>query len=223
MKYSFIYTGLLSMIFLLSSCQGVVSNSLVMFTKPQPSETQDMPKFPLSLQGVYISADESQIVKINDKGLFINNTLIATYHKDSVDNYFYKKDDYYYIKEDNLVADDSLKFTGERLNDSIKLKTLMNVDTLFLLNENNKLRRNNEQYFLNVMKSNDVWDVKKIEKINNILIVSTIADSSKISYLRNMTKSSDTATIFNLSRKQFTDFLHSDGFSKRDTVYRITD
>lgn len=223
MKYSFIYTGMLSMIFLLSSCKGIVSDSLVMFTKPQPSETQDILKFPLSLQGVYISADESQIVKINDKGLFIDNTLFATYHKDSVDNYFYKNGNYYYLKEDNLVADDSLKFTGERLNDSIKLKTLMNIDTLFLINENNKLRRNNEQYFLNVMKSDDVWDVKIIEKINNILIVSTIADSSKISYLRSMTKSSDTTIIFNLSRKQFTDFLLSDGFSKRDTVYRITD
>ena len=188
----------------------------VTFNEPQPTDTDNLAKFPKRLQGQYLSLADNSTLSISDK-------LIQRIY------------DYEYKVHPNQL-DSTTRLSGDTIIDlATNEKTLIKrdgdslinhvhyIDTLFGMDYDNVVRKLKGYYFLNTRYDKTSWEVKKIQLAKGQLVISSISTKEDIENLKEITQTA-TDTIppykFTATKKQFKKFIKNDGFSDSETFVR---
>lgn len=188
----------------------------VIFDEPQPTDTDNLSKFPTRLQGQYSSIADNSTLSIGDK-------LIQRIY------------DYDYKIHPNLLDSTSI-LSGDTIIDLKTMeKTIIKhegdsllthvhyIDTLFQMNYDNVVRRFKGYYFLNTRYDKTSWEVKKIHLSKGQLIISSISTKLDIDNLKEISETPiDTVPPFKFTttKKQFKEFIKNDGFRDSETFVR---
>jgi hypothetical protein len=188
----------------------------VVFGEPQPDGIENEPGFPARLQGKFRSLSDGNALEINEKFIISITTADEKIRISELDSSL------------RLYGDTVLDLkTGQKTKvllqgDSI-LSSFSFTDTVFRLNYDNVLRKFRGHYFLNTRYEGEAWDVKKLSLEKGRLLVSSIREKEEIESLQAITESpADTSfpRKFNLSKKQFREFLGKDGFRNQSVYIR---
>jgi Holliday junction resolvase len=188
----------------------------VVFGEPQPAGVDNEPGFPSRLQGKFRSLSDGNVLDISNKFILSTTTLDEKIRISELDSNLQLRGD--------TVLD--LK-NGEKTKvlvqgDSIH-RSFSFTDTVFRMNYDNVLRKFRGHYFLNTRYEGENWDVKKLSLEKGKLLVSSIREKEEIESLQAITESAADTNFpkkFNLSKKQFREFLGKDGFRKQSVYIR---
>ena len=188
----------------------------VTFDEPQPTETDNLSKFPKRIQGQYLSLVDNSTLSIGDK-------LIQRIY-----DYDYKVHPNQLDSTSRISGDTIIDLnTNERtliMRDGDSLITHIHyVDTLFQLNYDNVVRKFKGYYFLNTRYDKESWVVKKIQLTRGRLVFSSISTKLDLENLKEITETpQDTVPPykFTATKRQFRKFVKNDGFSDSETFIR---
>jgi hypothetical protein len=206
---------IISVIIILTSL--VACEPPVTFTEPQPVGTDNLSKFPRRLKGVYLSLSDSSTLSINDK--LIQRTYDFDYkiHPNQLDSTARLSGDTLMnveTKERELI---------QRDGDSLLIH-IHNVDTLFLMNYDNVVRKFKGYYFLNTRYDKTSWSVQKMQLSKGQLIISSISTKEDIENLKETTENvQDSVANYNFTatKRQFKKFVKNDGFRDSETFVKL--
>ncbi|MCO5289841.1 MAG: hypothetical protein M9940_10540 [Bacteroidetes bacterium] len=186
------------------------------FNEPQPTDTDNLSKFPKRLQGQYLSLADSSTLSINDK-------LIQRVY-----DFDYKIHPSQLESTSRLSGDTIIDLTTnektvvKREGDSL-ITHIHYIDTLFQMDYDNVVRKFKGYCFLNTRYDKTSWEVKKIQIVKGQLVISSISTKEDIENLKEITETA-TDTIppykFKATKKQFKKFIKNDGFSDSETFVR---
>jgi len=188
----------------------------VTFDEPQPTDTDNLSKFPNRLQGQYLSLADNSTLSISDK-------LIQRIY-----DYDYKVHPNQLDSTSRLVGDTVIDLkTNERTlikRDGDSLVTHIHyIDTLFQINYDNVVRKFKGYYFLNTRYDKESWEVKKIQLSKGQLVISSISTKLDLENLKQITETpQDTVPPYKFAatKRQFKNFVKNDGFSDSETFIR---
>jgi len=98
------------------------------------------------------------------------------------------------------------------------------IDTLFLIDHNNIVRKFKGYYFLNMRYNKTSWSVEKMQLSKGKLMISSIATNQDINNLKKITENDQDTIInynFTVTKRQFKKFVKNDGFRNSETFVRI--
>jgi hypothetical protein len=188
----------------------------VTFNEPQPTNTDNLSKFPKRLQGQYLSLADNSTLSIDDK-------LIQRIY-----DYDYKVHPNQLINTSRLSGDTIIDLeTNEKTiirRDGDSLITHVHyIDTLFQMDYDNVVRKFKGYYFLNTRYDKTSWEVKKIQLAKGQLVISRISTKLDIDNLKEITET-PTDTVppykFTATKKQFKEFIKNNGFSDSEIFVR---
>ena len=188
----------------------------VTFNEPQPTDTDNLSKFPDRLQGQYLSLADNSVLVIGDKLMERIYDFDQKIHPSQLDS------------NSRLSGDTIINLTTntrevvKRDGDSL-LSHFHYIDTYFQMDYDNVVRKFKGYYFLNKRLGEGSWDVKKIELSKGQLVISSISTKQDIENLKTLTESTqDTIASykFTTTKKQFKEFIKNDGFSDSETFVR---
>ena len=188
----------------------------VTFNEPQPTDTDNLSKFPYRLQGQYLSIADNSTLVIGDKLIQRIYDFDLKIHPSQLDS------------NSRLSGDTIINLTTnsrevvKRDGDSL-VTHIHYIDTLFLMDYDNVVRKFKGYYFLNKRYDKESWEVKKIQLSKGQLVVSSISTKQDIENLKTITESTqDTAAPYKFAttKKQFKEFIKNDGFSDSETFVR---
>ena len=195
----------------LSACEPPVT-----FNEPQPTDTENLSKFPKRLHGQYCSLADNSTLSISEK------LILRTY------DYDYKVHPNQLDSTSRLLGDTIIDLTTnektvvKRDGDSL-ITHIHYIDTLFQMDYDNVVRKFKGYYFLNTRYDKTSWEVKKIQLVKGQLVISSISTKEDIENLKEITETA-TDTIppykFTATKKQFKKFIKNDGFSDNETFVR---
>lgn len=195
----------------------VACEPLVTFIEPQPVDTENLSKFPSRLRGVYLSLSDSSILTINDK------LIQRTY------DFEYKIHPNQLASTARLLGDTLINVeTSERElikqdGDSLLIHIHI-VDTLFLMDYDNVVRKFKGRYFLNTRDDKSGWSVEKMQLSKGQLMISSISTKEEIESLKVITETAqDTVAPYNFiaTKRQFKKFVKNGGFSDSETFVKM--
>jgi len=195
----------------LFSCQPPVT-----FNEPQPTDTDNLSKFPNRLQGQYLSLADNSTLVIGDKLIQRIYDFNQKIHPSQLDS------------NSRLSGDTIINLTTntrevvKRDGDSL-VTHIHYIDTLFQMDYDNVVRKFKGYYFLNKRYDKESWEVKKIELSKGQLVVSSISTKQDIENLKTITESTQDTVApykFATTKKQFKKFIKNDGFSDSETFVR---
>jgi hypothetical protein len=188
----------------------------VTFNEPQPTDIDNLSKFPKRLQGQYLNLTDNSTLLIGDK-------LIQRIY------------DYDYKVHPNQL-DSTSRLSGDTIIDlTTNEKTLIKregdslithvhyIDTLFQMDYDNVVRKFKGYYFQNKRSDKTSWVVKKIQLTKGQLILSSISTKQDIENLKEITETAtDTVPPYKCAatKKKFKQFIKNDGFSDSETFVR---
>ena len=188
----------------------------VTFNEPQPTDTDNLSKFPKRLQGQYLSLADNSTLSISDK--LIQRTYDYDYkvHPNQLDSTSQ-------LSGDTIIdLKTNEKTVIKRHGDSL-VTHIHYIDTLFQMDYDNVVRKFKGYYFLNTRYDKTSWEVKKIQLVKGQLLISSISTKKDIESLKEITETA-TDTIppykFTATKKQFKKFIKNDGFSDSETFVR---
>ena len=188
----------------------------VTFNEPQPTDTDNLSKFPYRLQGQYLSIADNSTLVIGDKLIQRIYDFDLKIHPSQLDS------------NSRLSGDTIINLTTnsrevvKRDGDSL-VTHIHYIDTLFLMDYDNVVRKFKGYYFLNKRYDKKSWEIKKIQLSKGQLVVSSISTKQDIENLKAITESTqDTIASykFTTTKKQFKEFIKNDGFSDSETFVR---
>jgi hypothetical protein len=188
----------------------------VTFNEPQPTDTDNLSKFPYRLQGQYLSLADNSTLVIGDKLIQRIYDFDLKFHSSGLDS------------NSRLSGDTIIDLTTntrevvKRDGDSL-VYHIHSIDTLFQMNYENVVRKFKGYYFLNKCWGEGSWEVKKIELSKGQLVISSISTKQDIENLKTITESAqDTIGSYNFTttKKQFKEFIKNNGFSDSETFVR---
>jgi hypothetical protein len=188
----------------------------VTFNEPQPSDTENLSKFPSRLQGQYVSLNDNSVLVIGDK-------LIRRIYDFDVKIHSSQLDSNSQLSGDTIIHLITNKREIVKIDGDSVLTHVHFVDTLFQMDHDNVVRKLKGYYFLNKRHDKESWEVKKIELSKGQLVVSTISTFEDIDKLKVITESvQDTAAPykFETTKKQFKEFVKNEGFSDSETFVK---
>ncbi len=189
----------------------------VTFNEPQPADTENLTKFPKRLQGEYLSLEDSSNLFILEK------VIIRTYYSESILHPTQLKNISATLSGDTVIDNPTNEKTVITfIGDSIKLPITC-LDTIFQLDYDNVVRKFKGYYFLNTRYDKTNWEVKKVELTKGRLVISSISTKLEIENLKEITESpNDTVPPHNFkpTKKQFKEFIKSDGFNDSETFVK---
>ena len=188
----------------------------VTFDEPQPVDTENLKKFPSTMQGEYVSLGDNSILLIQDQTIQRIYDIDFKGLIDSLDNNFKISGDTIF----DLETDE--KYHIKRVGDTI-IYNVYYVDTLFQINQDNIVRKLNGYYFINQSYNQDSWEVKKIQLSKGQLIISRVSAKLEIENLKNLTEApQDTEPPYKISatKKQFKKFVRDEGFKDSEVFVR---
>ena len=169
-----------SLIGVLISCEAPVK-----FEEPQPVNRSDLKTIPKSLRGFYISTTDSTSLHITKKHVIQKLEFSFTTSLKEAD---INLDSLQPVAENTyqmLLPDEGAHVDFKVVNDSIS-GTYLNIDTLFSISEEQKLRKFGGNYFLNYRLAPDNWEVKKVRLQKKVLDVSQVQIPSDIDSLKQL-------------------------------------
>lgn len=188
----------------------------VTFNEPQPTDTDNLSKFPDRLQGQYLSLADNSVLVIGDKLIQRIYDFEFKVHPNELDSAARLSGDTIIdlrTNEKNLIKPD-----GDSLINHVHY-----IDTLFQIDYDNVVRKFKGYYFINTRYDKTSWEVKKIQLLKGQLVVSRISTKQDIENLKEITETS-TDTIppykFTATKKQFKEFIKNDGFTDREIFVR---
>ena len=196
----------------------VACGESVTFQEPQPTDTDNLSKFPKRLQGQYISLRDSSTLIISDK-LITRSFDFSKIHLSELD----KLDSTFQLSGDTIIElETNEKQLIKRDEDSLIIRY---IDTLFQMNYDNVVREFKGYYFLNTRYHYDKtsWVIKKIQLSKGQLIISSISNKQDMDNLTEIIKTpQDTVSPrkFSATKKQFTEFIKNEGFSDNEIFFR---
>jgi hypothetical protein len=188
----------------------------VTFNEPQPTNVGNLSKFPNRLQGKYLNLTDNSTLLVGEK-------LIQRIY-----DYDYKIHQNQLDSTEQLYGDTIINVkTNEktivmREGDSL-IAHIHFVDTLFQLDYDNVVRRFKGYYFINKRYDKTSWVVNKIQLTKGELTLSSISTKLDIENLKEITEApTDTVPPFKFSatKKQFKQFIRSEGFSANEKFIR---
>lgn len=188
----------------------------VTFNEPQPTETDNLSKFPDRLQGQYLSIADNSTLSIGDKlirRIYDYDFKVNINQLDS--NYRISGDTIFNIKENESKI---LKREGDTI-----IEHIHTVDTLFQITYDNVVRKFKGCYFLNTRYDKESWEVKKIQLVKGQLVISSISTKLDLENLKEVTETpQDTVPPYKFAatKKQFKKFIKNDGFSDNEIFVR---
>jgi hypothetical protein len=188
----------------------------VTFNEPQPTDTDNLSKFPDRLQGQYLSLADNSVLVIGDKLIQRIYDFDQKIHPSQLDS------------NSRLSGDTIINLTTntrevvKRDGDSL-VTHIHYTDTLFQMDYDNVVRKFKGYYFLNTRYDKTSWEVKKVQLSKGQLIISSISTKLDIDNLKEITET-PTDTIppykFTATKKQFKEFIKNDGFSDSEIFVR---
>lgn len=189
----------------------------VTFSEPQPTDTDNLSKFPKRLLGQYISLADNSMLSISDKLIQRIYDYDYKVHPNQLDSTSRLSGDTIYDLNTNE------KFLIKRDGDSL-IAHVHSIDTLFLIDYDNVVRKFKGYYFLNYRYDKMSWIVKKIQLTKGQLVISGVSTKQDIDNLKQITENV-TDTIppykFTVTKKQFKEFIKNGGFSDSETFIRL--
>ena len=188
----------------------------VTFNEPQPTDTDNLSKFPNRLQGQYLSLADNSTWVIGDKLIQRIYDFDQKIHPSQLDS------------NSRLSGDTIINLTTntrevvKREGDSL-VTHIHYIDTLFQMDYDNVVRKFKGYYFLNKRYDKESWEVKKIELSKGQLVVSSISTKQDIENLKTITESTQDTVApykFATTKKQFKEFIKNDGFTDSETFVR---
>ncbi len=188
----------------------------VTFNEPQPTDTDNLSKFPERLQGQYLSLADNSTLLISDK-------LIQRIYDFDQKIHLSQLDSNSRLSGDTIInLTTNVKEIIKRDGDSL-VTHIHYIDTLFLMDYDNVVRKFKGYYFLNKRYDKESWEVKKIQLSKGQLVVSGISTKQDIENLKTITESTQDTVApykFATTKKQFKEFIKNDGFSDSETFVR---
>ena len=138
--------------------------SPVTFNEPQPTDTDNLSKFPDRLQGQYLSLADNSALVIGDKLIQRIYDFDQKIHPSQLDSNSRISGDTII----NLMT--NTREVVKRDGDSL-VAHIHYIDTLFQMDYDNVVRKFKGYYFLNKRYDKESWEVKKIELSKGQLIV----------------------------------------------------
>jgi hypothetical protein len=196
---------------------GISCGPTATFDTPQPHGTKKESAIHKKYFGSFLSVDSTSTLLIS-KDMIINRYESTTVTpRASLNSTFI-------LAGDTLLnlTDNTKKLV--QVTDSSIIEHEILFDTIFRIGENNSLRKFKGHYFLNTKDENSQkWSVTKLSLHRKTLLLSYIFGKEDIKLLDNlMDIESDTSAKsvnYDLDKKQFNEFLKSDGFNH---MYRFT-
>jgi hypothetical protein len=127
------------------------------------------------------------------------------------------------LSGDTLINLTTHEKTLIRLDGDSMLTRLHYIDTMFLIDEDNVVRKLKGYYFLNSRYGKNGWEVRKLQLSEGQLIVSEITEQSDIDNLKAIAETvQDTALPyqFKATKKEFKKYVRNDGFGAHETFLR---
>lgn len=189
---------------------------LVTFNEPQPTDTDNLSKFPRRLQGQYLSLADNSTLSISDKLIQRIYDYDYKVHQNQLDSTSRLSGDTIIDLKTNEKT--IIKHDGDSL-----ITHVYYIDTLFQLDYDNVVRKFKGYYFLNNRYDKTSWEVKKIQLAKGKLVISTISTKLDIENLKEIAETpQDTIPPykFTATKKQFKEFIKNDGFSDSETFVR---
>lgn len=189
----------------------------VTFNEPQPTDTDNLSKFPFRLQGQYLSLADNSTLSISDKSIQRIYDYDFKVHPNQLDSTSRLSGDTIInlkTNEKNIIRHD-----GDSLINHVHY-----TDTLFLLDYDNVVRKFKGYYFINLRFDKESWLVKKIKLAKGKLVISSISTKLDIENLKEITEApQDTIPPYKFvaTKKQFKEFIKEDGFSDSETFVRL--
>jgi len=188
----------------------------VTFNEPQPTDTDNLSKFPNRLKGKYTSLSDNSTLSVTDKLIQRIYDYDYKFHPNQLDS-------------NSRLASDSIVnlITNEitlvkREGDSL-LTHIFYIDTLFQMNYENVVRKFKGYYFLNTRYNKESWEVKKISLSRGQLIISSISAQLDLDNLKEITETTFDSVPpykFTATKRQFKQFIKNKGFSEIETFVR---
>lgn len=213
--------------FLFVGCSGVY------FQHPMPENKKNLSTFNKGMWGQYFLVDS--IIK-DSSGMTYNFQYFPELYKtmDSV-AYFnielaltenaiilYDQEIIYYNL--TIFDEDKIAINGyEKDSDGyfMSLRSTINVDTIFSINDTSLLRKYKKNYFLNDKLSNDKWEIYKLTSLNKDRLMLSLTDEKDENTLANYIIPDFTeegilraTPIVSMDNNAFKKFIRSGGFGK---------
>ncbi len=188
----------------------------VTFNEPQPTNTDNLSKFPKRLQGQYLSLEDNSVLTISDKQIQRIYDFDYKVHPNQLDSTAR-------LSGDTIIdLTTNEKTLIKRDGDSL-INHVHYIDTLFQIDYDNVVRKFKGYYFINTRYDKTSWEVKKIQLQKGQLVISSISAKQDIENLKEITETA-TDTIppykFTPTKKQFKEFIKNDGFSDSEIFVR---
>lgn len=187
------------------------------FNEPQPTNFNNLSRFPKRLCGQYLSQEDHSIVSIGEKLIIKTNDFEFKFHPNQIDS------------NSGILGDTLINYKTNEKNilkrDGDSLITHVSyIDTLFQIDSDNVVRKYKGYYFLNTRFGDSNWEVKKIHLTKNQLIIARISSKQDIELLKEITTPNDTFPPYNFSptRRQFKEFIKKQGFQDQEVLLKLS-
>ena len=188
----------------------------VTFNEPQPTDIDNLSKFPKRLQGQYLNFADNSTLIVSDK-------LIQRIYDFDYKFHINQLDSAEQLYGDTIInIETNGKTLIKREGDSL-ITHVHYIDTLFQIDYDNVVRKFKGYFFLNIRYDKSCWVVKKIQLTKGRLILSVISTILDIENLKEITEANiDTVPPYKFSatKKQFNKFIKNDGFSNSETFIK---
>lgn len=195
---------------ILSSCGPIVT-----FDEPQPTDTDNLSKFPKRIQGQFQSLRDNSVLNLNDK------TITRTYDFE-VKVHINQLDSTYRLSGDTVInIQDNDSKVMRREGDSL-IEHIFSSDTLFEITDDGVLKKYKGYFFLNTNYGKE-WGVQKLSFQRGQLTISSISTKEDIELLKEISESiTDSLPYqFKPTKNQFKKFVKADGFSDSEIFVKI--
>ena len=188
----------------------------VTFNEPQPTDIDNLSKFPKRLQGQYLNFADNSTLLVSDK-------LIQRIYDYDYKVHLNQLDIAEQLSGDTIINIKTKEKTLIKRDGDSLITHVHYIDTLFQMDYDNIVRKFKGYYFLNKRYDKTSWEVKKIQLTKGQLILSTISTKHDIENLKEITETpQDTVPPykFTATKKQFKEFIKNDGFSDSEIFVR---
>lgn len=188
----------------------------VTFNEPQPTDIDNLSKFPKRLQGQYLNFADNSTLIVSDK-------LIQRIYDFDYKFHINQLDSAEQLYGDTIInIETNGKTLIKREGDSL-ITHVHYIDTLFQIDYDNVVRKFKGYFFLNIRYDKSSWVVKKIQLTKGRLILSCISTKLDIENLKEITEANIDIVPpykFSATKKQFNKFIKYDGFSNCETFIK---
>jgi len=182
---------------------------VVTFSEPQPTNTENISKFPKHFQGQYLSVEDNSILSIEDKLIQRIYDFDYKIHPNQLDS------TELLVSDTVINLETNEKTIIKRDGDSL-LVNFHSIDTLFQIDYDNVVRKFKGYYFLNTRYDKQSWGVEKMQLSKGLLVISNISSETDVEKLKEITETLQDTILpykFTITKEKFKKFIKNEGFS----------